>query len=77
MMPLSMVKCGEQVVIRNISGKDEVQKHLTQLGFLVDTSITVVSTAAGHFIVQIKGSRIALDKTMANRIHISFKEAAR
>ena len=70
MMPLTMAKSGETVVIRKISGKDEVRQHLAELGFVVDSEVKVVSEIAGNLIVQVKDSRIALDKTMANRIMV-------
>lgn len=70
MMPLTMARSGETVTIRKISGKDEVRQHLAELGFVVDSSVTVVSEIAGNLILQVKDSRIALDKTMANRIMI-------
>ena len=70
MMPLTMAKTGETVTIRRISGKDEVRQHLAELGFVVDSNVTVVSEIAGNLILQVKDSRIALDKTMANRIMI-------
>lgn len=70
MMPLTMAKTGETVTIRRISGKDEVRQHLAELGFVVDSDVTVVSEIAGNLILQVKDSRIALDKTMANRIMI-------
>ena len=69
-MPLTMAKPGETAVIRKISGKDEVRQHLAELGFVVDSDVTVVSEIGGNLIVQVKDSRIALDKTMANRIMI-------
>ena len=67
MMPLTMAKAGETVMIRKITGKDDVRQHLAELGFVVDSDVTVVSEIAGNLIVQVKDSRIALDKTMANR----------
>lgn len=70
MMPLTMAKPGETVTIRKISGRDEVRQHLAELGFVVDSDVTVVSEIAGNLILQVKESRIALDKTMANRIQI-------
>ena len=70
MMPLTMAKTGGAVTIRKISGKDEVRQHLAELGFVVDSDVTVVSEIAGNLILQVKDSRIALDKTMANRIMI-------
>ncbi|MEY8574550.1 FeoA family protein [Oscillospiraceae bacterium 21-37] len=70
MMPLTMAKVGETITIRKISGKDEVRQHLAELGFVVDSDVTVVSEMGGNIIVQVKDSRIALDKTMANRIMV-------
>ena len=70
MMPLTMAKSGERVKVRKITGKDEIRQHLAELGFVVDSDITVVSEIAGNLIVQVKDSRIALDKSMANRIMI-------
>ena len=69
-MPLAMAKTGETVTIRKITGKDEVRQHLAELGFVVDSDVTVVSEIAGNLILQVKDSRIALDKTMANRMMI-------
>ena len=70
MMPLTMAKAGETVVIRKISGKDEVRQHLAELGFVVDSDITVVSEIAGNLILQVKDSRVALDRSMASRIMV-------
>lgn len=70
MMPLTMAKSGETVTIRKISGKDEVRQHLAELGFVVGSDVMVVSEIAGNLIVQVKDSRIALDKTMSNRIMV-------
>ena len=70
MIPLTMARQGERVTIRKITGKDEVRQHLAELGFVVDSQVTVVSQLAGNLILQVKDSRIALDKTMANRIMI-------
>lgn len=69
-MPLTMAKQGETVTIRKITGKDEVRQHLAELGFVVDGEVTVVSELGGNLIVQVKDSRIALDRTMANRVMI-------
>ena len=69
MMPLTLAKQGETVTIRKITGKDEIRQHLAELGF-VDGTVTVVSELGGNLIVQVKDSRIALDRTMANRVMI-------
>ena len=70
MMPLSMAKTGETVTIRKITGKDAVRQHLAELGFVVDGDVTVVNEIGGNLIVQVKDSRVALDRSMANRIMI-------
>ena len=70
MLPLTMAKRGETVTIRKITGKDEIRQHLAELGFVVDGEVTVVSELGGNLIVQVKDSRIALDRTMANRVMI-------
>ena len=67
-MPLTMAKQGETVTIRKITGKDEVRQHVAELGFVVDGEVTVVSELGGNLILQVKDSRIALDRAMANRI---------
>ena len=70
MTPLTMAKPGETVIIRKITGKDQVRQHLAELGFVVDGAVTVVSGLAGSLILQVRDSRVALDRTMANRIMI-------
>ena len=70
MMPLTMAKAGETVTIKKITGKDEIRLHLAELGFVVGSEVTVVNEIAGNLILQVKESRIALDKTVANRIMI-------
>ena len=70
MMPLTMAKAGETVTIRKITGKDEVRLHLAELGFVEDSQVTIINEIAGNLIVQVKESRLALDKTMANRIMV-------
>ena len=69
-MLLTMARSGETVTIRKVKGKDEVRQHLAELGFVVDGTVTVVSEMAGNLILQVRDSRIALDKSMANRIMI-------
>ena len=70
MMPLTMAEPGETVRTRKITGKDEVRQHLAELVFLVEIEVTVINTLGGNLILQVKGSRLALDRTMAYRILI-------
>lgn len=70
MMPLTMAVVGEKNTILKITGKDEVRQHMAELGFVVGSEVTVVSSNFGNMILSVRDSRIALDKTMANRILI-------
>lgn len=67
-MPLTMVTCGEPNTIRRVGGKEETKKFLENLGFVAGSVVTVVSTVSGNLIVNVKDSRVALGKDMANKI---------
>ncbi len=67
-MPLSMVKEGQPSVIKRIGGREEVRKFLENLGFVTGGTVTVVSEVGGNLIVNVKDSRVAIGKDMANRI---------
>lgn len=67
-MPLTMVKRGEPSTIKRVGGKEETKKFLENLGFVVGSVVTVVSDVGGNVIVNVKDSRVALGKDMANKI---------
>ena len=67
-MPLSMVKEGEPSVIRRVGGKEETRRFLETLGFVIGGSVTVVSEIGGNMIVNVKDSRVAIGRDMANKI---------
>ena len=67
-MSLILSKVGEEVTIKKIKGNAEKKKFLNNLGFIIGEGITIVSDLGGNLIVNIKGARIALDKSMASRI---------
>ena len=70
-MPLTMAKAGDTLTIRKITGRDEVRQPLAELGFVVGEAVTVVNVLGGNLILQVKESRIALDKTLAMRILVA------
>lgn len=70
MMPLSIARSGETVTIQKITGRDEVRQHLAELGFFEGSQVTVLSETTGGLILKVQGSRVALDRSMANRIMI-------
>jgi len=71
MMPLSMVKEGEANIIRKVGGKEETRRFLENLGFVAGGTVTVISEMGGNMIVNVKDSRVAIGKDMANKIMVS------
>lgn len=67
-MPLTMVKAGEPNVIKKVGGKEETKRFLENLGFVTGGIVTVVSEMGGNMIVNVKDSRVAIGKDMANKI---------
>jgi len=70
MMPLTMVKAGEENYIRKISGKAETRRFLESLGFVVGSVVTLITQNGGNVIVSIKESRIAVSREMADKIMV-------
>lgn len=67
-MPLTMAPTGEPNVIKKIGGKEETRRFLENLGFVTGGMVTVVSEIGGNMIVNVKDSRVAIGKDMANKI---------
>lgn len=70
MMPLTMSKVGESNTIKKVGGKEETRKFLESLGFVVGSTVTVVSCIGGNLIVNVKESRVAVSKEMAIKIMV-------
>ena len=70
MMPLTMANVGETNVIKKIGGKEETRRFLENLGFVVGGVVTVISEVGGNIIVNVKDSRVAIGKDMANKIMV-------
>ena len=69
-MPLTLVSPGEENIIRQVSGSQEVKKHLSDMGFVPGGSVTVISVMGGNVIVNVKESRIAISREMAQKIMV-------
>ncbi len=54
-MPLSMVREGEQNMIKKVGGKEETRRFLENLGFVTGSLVTVVSVIGGNIIVRVRG----------------------
>jgi len=63
-----MVKIGEPNVIKKVGGKEETRRFLENLGFVSGGTVTVISETGGNMIVNVKDSKVAIGKDIANKI---------
>ena len=70
MMPLCFADLDADNTIKKIGGSPEVKKHLENLGFVVGSNVTVITTMAGNVIVNVKEARVASSEEMARKIMV-------
>ena len=69
-MPLTMVRPGESGLIKKVGGKLETRQFLENLGFLPGSPVSVITRIGGNVIVEIKGSRVAVNSERAAKIMV-------
>ncbi len=69
-MPLAMVSTGETRVIKAFRGKDDMKRHLQDLGFITGEPVKVIGDNPSGIILLIKGVRIALNRGLASMIMV-------
>lgn len=70
-MPLSMVKVGTTVCVKEVMGKPELASKLMSLGIFRGTRLKVISSEYnGPMILQIRGSQIALGYQIVSQIRV-------
>lgn len=67
---LSKAKKGQKSVIKGITGNDKMKKFLFSLGCSEGEEIALISVLAGNYVINVKDSRYAIDKKMAEIIEI-------
>ncbi len=67
-MALSMVNVGDIKTITELRAKDEVKRHLMNLGFTIGEKVEVIADNPSGVILMVKNAKIALNKSMANKI---------
>ncbi|MGN0669040.1 MAG: ferrous iron transport protein A [Oscillospiraceae bacterium] len=70
MMPLTLANPGEENIIRKVGGSADTRKFLENLGFVAGGTVTVISEISGNVIVNVKESRVAVSKEMAQKIMV-------
>ena len=70
MMPLTMLNPGESASIVRVGGNEETKRFLENLGFVAGSEVKDISSNEGNIIAQIKESRVAVSKGIANKIMV-------
>ena len=70
-MPLAMLQAGETKVISEFRGKEDVKRHLQDIGFIKGESVKVLSENESGIILLVKGTRIALNRGLASKIMVA------
>lgn len=73
MLPLTMAKEGDRILVARVGGSEEVKQHLMDLGFVPGALISVVSAPGnGNLIVKVKESRLAITSRMAEKVMVNL-----
>ncbi len=67
-MSLAMLEVGEVRRISEFRGKNDMRKHLQDLGFVKGESVQVIGENSSGLILLIKGIRVALNRGLASMI---------
>ena len=70
-MPLTMAQPGEDNLIERVGGRPELRQFLENLGFVAGGTVSVVTRTGGNVIVEVKGSRVAVNRELAAKIFVS------
>ena len=61
-MPMTFLRAGETGMIQRVGGAEDTKRFLANLGFVDGAAVTVISELNGNLIVNIKDSRVAINK---------------
>ena len=70
MMPMTFLLAGETGMIQRVGGAEDTKRFLANLGFVDGAAVTVISELNGNLIVNIKDSRVAINKEMAKHVMV-------
>jgi ferrous iron transport protein A len=69
-MPLTMLNTGEEKSIKKVGGREDTRQFLANLGFVPGSYVSVVNKIGGSVIVNIRESRVAVSREMAEKIMV-------
>lgn len=68
-IPMYMASAGDRCRIVAITGNDDTRRFLANLGFAQGSEISVVSRHGRNLIMDVKGSRIAMNSDAVSCLH--------
>lgn len=71
-LPLTMISPGEKVKIVSFNGGSQLKKKLSEMGLVCGETIEVLGKS-GPIILNVKGSRLAIGKGVAQKILVSLE----
>lgn len=69
-MVLTQVQEGRDYIIHALAGEGETRHHLEGLGFVPGTKLSVLSRLGDSLIVNVRGSKVALDASLAKCVMV-------
>ncbi len=70
-MSLAFAEIGETKVIVEFRGKEDVKRHLQDMGFVKGESVKLLSENESGLILLVKGVRVAINKGLASKIMVA------
>lgn len=70
-MPIALAPTNTQMKVVKILTDEKTKKHLESLGILINSLITVISSVNGGVVIAVKEGRLALDRSIANKILVA------
>lgn len=70
-MALTFVEIGDTKVIVDFRGKEDIKRHLQDMGFVKGESVKLLSENESGLILLVKGVRVAINKGLASKIMVA------
>ena len=70
-MPIALAPITTDMKVVKVLADEKTKKHLESLGILANSSIKVISSVNGGVVVAVKEGRLALDRSIANKILVA------
>lgn len=70
-MPLVFAQMHTTLRVLRVSGTEELRTRLATLGITMGSELRIVAGTAGNFILDVRGSRLALDHKVCRHIEVA------